>query len=94
MIPRKAKRDANEREIVAALEQCGATVYRLDVPCDLLIGFRGRTYLGEVKTKNGKLTKHQKEFAEVWRGQVPHIFRTPDDVVEWVNNPGKRTGLL
>jgi hypothetical protein len=43
------RRDANEGEIVEALEACGAYVHRQDLPCDLLVGFRGRWWLLEVK---------------------------------------------
>ena len=34
----KRARDANEPEIVEALEKHGATVWRLDTPVDLLVG--------------------------------------------------------
>jgi len=38
-------RDANEAEIVAALLKVGASVHRFHVPCDLIVGYRGKTYL-------------------------------------------------
>lgn len=43
------RRDANEPEIVEALRRCGAGVWRLDTPADLLVGFRGRFVTMEVK---------------------------------------------
>jgi hypothetical protein len=43
------RRDANEADIMQALELCGAYVVRLDTPCDLLVGFRSRWWLLEVK---------------------------------------------
>jgi hypothetical protein len=43
------RRDANEGEIVGALEQAGAYVHPLDEPCDLLVGFRSRWFMLEVK---------------------------------------------
>lgn len=52
---RAKRRDANEPEIVAALELAGASVTRLDgdgVP-DLLVGFQGRSKLLEVKLPLG-----------------------------------------
>lgn len=58
MIRRAAKRDESEGPIVQALEAVGATVQRLSaegVP-DLLVGWRGRMWLLEVKlplTKRG-----------------------------------------
>lgn len=43
------RRDANEKDVVAALERAGALVLHLDVPCDLLVGIRGSWRLVEVK---------------------------------------------
>lgn len=43
------RRDENESDIVEALGACGAYVLRQDVPCDLLVGFRGRWFQLEVK---------------------------------------------
>lgn len=55
------KRDANEPEIVAALEQAGVKVYRISgsgLP-DLLCEHRGRWLPLEVKSERGKLTTAQ-----------------------------------
>lgn len=68
------KRDANEPEIIAALETIpGCTVYPLDKPLDLLVGLGGKTFLLEVK--NGaqykswqRVTDDQAEFLEWWTG--------------------------
>ncbi len=43
------RRDANEPDIVAALEAVGAWVHRFDSPVDLLVDFRGAIALVEVK---------------------------------------------
>ena len=54
------RRDDNEREIVSTLRACGATVHRLDGAAglpDLLVGFRGVTYLLEVKAEHGRSGK-------------------------------------
>lgn len=67
---RSAKRDANEKPIVEALRRIGANVIRLHEPCDLLVGFRKRTLLLEVKTMDGSLTKPQAEFFAYWRGEA------------------------
>ena len=67
-----AKRDANEEAIVRALEAVGASVERLSakgVP-DLLVGFRGATYLLEVKMPAGRLSSDQVAWHAAWRGQV------------------------
>lgn len=73
-----AKRDANEGQIIAALEAMGCQVYRMDRPVDLLILHRGVLHLVEVKTKRGTLTKDQKLFAEWW---PIHILRSVDDAI-------------
>ena len=70
-------RDANEAEIVNALRCIGASVYRLDTPCDVLVGFRRCNYLIEIKLPPGpkggvshsKPTPDQLEFQSTWRGQ-------------------------
>lgn len=64
----KNKRDANEAEIVSRLRAHGLSVYPIDKPCDLIVGYRGRTYLVEVKSDKGRLTRTQQEFVASWRG--------------------------
>lgn len=76
---RAAKVDANQTEIVKALRQVGASVQSLaatgkGVP-DLLVGFRGKNLLLEVKdggkAKSArKLTPDQIEWHQGWRGHV------------------------
>ena len=41
--------DANESEIISVLQDRGAIVLVLDRPVDLVVGFRGRWVLAEVK---------------------------------------------
>lgn len=87
MIPRKAKRDAAEPEIVTALEQCGFSVERMDKPVDLLVGFRKRCWVVEVKSSDkgyGKdLNDNQKKFAARWRGPDIVILRSSQDAIDW-----------
>lgn len=64
-----AKRDANEPEIVKALQAKGISVYRLDKPLDLLLGYNKNNYLVEVKMPKKKLNAKQVEFTEGWKGQ-------------------------
>ena len=74
---RSAKVDANQVEIVKALRAAGCTVQSLaatgqGVP-DLLVGFRSRTYLLEVKdgakpASARKLTPDQVIWHQNWRG--------------------------
>lgn len=88
---RAARRDANERPIVEAFRACGASVLRMDQPCDLLVGVEnGRngpaTYLVEVKdpaSPYGRkgLNPNQQEFQETWRGSPIHVVETVDDAL-------------
>jgi hypothetical protein len=74
------KRDNNETSIIKALTGVGATVWQLDQPCDLLVGFRGVNTLMDVKDKGGTLTKDQVLFHEYWRGQIAIVWN-PDDAL-------------
>ena len=67
---RYAKRvDANQDQIVSALRAAGAYVWIIGLPVDLLVGFRGHTFLVEVKDGPKKrLTPLQAEFFESWAG--------------------------
>lgn len=78
-----ARRDANEPEIVKALEKIGCSVCRLDKPLDLLVGYRGRNWLIEVKTDVGKLTPDQEDFLPIWCGQLA-VVRTAEQAISVV----------
>ncbi|MCG3770463.1 MAG: hypothetical protein JW384_01613 [Nitrosomonadaceae bacterium] len=76
---RAAKIDANQTEIVTALRKIGATVQILSAVgqgCpDLLIGYKGKNYLVEVKDgskppSQRKLTPDQVVWHRDWKGQV------------------------
>ena len=56
--------DANQADIIEALEKIGCIVYDIDKPVDLLVQFRSLWILLEVKTKKGKLEDSQKRFFE------------------------------
>ena len=79
--------DANQPEIVQALRRVGASVHSLaGVGCgcpDLAVGYRGVTYLLEVKGCRGKLTPGQVEWHAEWRGQVA-IVRSIDEALETI----------
>lgn len=47
---------------------------------DLLVGWRGRTYLLEVKTGNAKLTAAEEQWRDTWPGHYA-VVRTPEDAV-------------
>lgn len=64
-----AKRDANEADIVKEFERHGMTVFRLDRPLDLLVGYNNRNYLVEIKMPKKKLNATQTKFTLDWKGQ-------------------------
>lgn len=74
-----AKPDANQTEIVEAYRAIGASVAVTSqlgngFP-DLVVGFRGRNWLIEIKDgtqppSKRRLTPAEKKFHEAWRGQV------------------------
>ncbi len=86
-----AKVDDNEKEIIRALESIGCTVYRLGTPVDLLVGYRARNFLIDVKNpdtdygKNDRGTPEQKRFFETWRGQARKAW-TADEAIRLVTD--------
>lgn len=63
----------------------GVTVYVVGQPLDLLVGYRKRTYLGDVKnpdTGHG-LTADQQKFVEAWTGDW-YLWETLDDVLRTI----------
>ncbi len=81
-----AKRvDSNQREIVEALRQIGASVEPIHmvgrgVP-DLLVGFRGQTFVLEVKARTGRLTADELDWHLRWRGQKA-VVRSADEALK------------
>ena len=71
---RAAKVDANQPAIVTALRKAGATVQQLkgvgDSCPDLLIGYRTRNFLLEIKQPGEQLRPGQRKWIDVWRGQA------------------------
>lgn len=76
---RAARTDRNQTEIIAALRKAGATVQPLHAVgqgCpDILVGFRGRNWLFEIKDgfkppSKRKLTTDQVEWHAGWKGRV------------------------
>ena len=77
-------RDANEKLIFDALRWAGMSVYRLDQPLDLLVGYGGITRLAEVKMPRNKrgdpepYTKTQVEFLDKWQGGFTLLVTVED----------------
>lgn len=84
-----AKVDNNQAEIVRALRQVGCSVlltFQLKNCFDILVGYRGRTFIMEIKDPNQppskrKLTEGEEEFRQKWRGSTYHIVETPDQAI-------------
>ena len=76
-----SRRDEAEKAIVAALRKAGALVMRLNSPCDLLVGYRRRFYLGEVKNPRVKLRADQREQQALRRAWSIPVWRTPEDAL-------------
>jgi hypothetical protein len=78
------RKDANQSEIVKALEQIGCDVWIMHQPCDLLCGFRNRNILLEVKRPKGsRVTLAQAKWNQSWRGQRATV-KTPQEAIDAV----------
>ena len=66
-----AKVNKNQKEIVLALRLAGAYVWVIGLPVDLLVGYKGHTFLVEVKDGPRKrLTALQEDFFKNWPGST------------------------
>ena len=76
-----ARRDGTESAIVRTLRRAGALVFALKGRgvADLLVYFRGRLFLLEIKTARGRLTAAQRDAVRV--GWPVRVCRTPDDAL-------------
>ena len=79
--------DANAEAIYRAMEQAGASVYR-GAPLDAIIGFRGDTFLIEVKTAKGRLRASQKAFLAAWRGHA-FVIRSVEEGLKVLGLTGR-----
>lgn len=84
---RRSKVDVNQQEIVKALRRVGASVDYLHtlgkgVP-DLLVGFRAKNYLMEIKDgmkseSRRKLTDDEQAWHLTWAGQIAIVYSVED----------------
>ncbi|CAB4173369.1 hypothetical protein UFOVP1024_19 [uncultured Caudovirales phage] len=66
---RAARIDANATQVVIALRAAGAYVWIIGLPVDLLVGYKGHTFLVEIKDGPKKrLTALQEAFFAKWDG--------------------------
>ena len=64
---RAARIDANQTQVIEALRAAGAYVWIIGLPVDLVVGYKNRTVLMEIKTGPKKpLTALQADFFESW----------------------------
>ncbi len=78
---RAARRDANEKPIIEAMEKCGAQVEQMSKPCDLAVSFAGRHYLIEVTNPENKYRKRDPKQVEILkRMRIPEI-RTAEEAL-------------
>ena len=83
---RQTNYDANHIEIVDKLRSIGAVVVDLaavgkGVP-DILVGWRGRTYLFEIKTTKGYVRATQEQFFRSWSGGRIAVIRSFDEALD------------
>lgn len=96
---RAAKIDRTQPEIVDALRSVGASVQSLasvgvGVP-DLLVGWRGETWLieckdGSLPPSGQELTPDQVAWHQAWRGRPVWVIRSADEVLAALAPAGRQ----
>ena len=86
---RVARRDANERRVIDALQACGAYVKQIndEGAFDLLVFYRGHTLLLEVKDGDKPpsaraLTPAEAKFHAEWPGQNLYIVNSEHEALD------------
>lgn len=83
---RAARTDSNQTQIVSQLRQLGAKVlhlHQLKNCCDILVGFKGKLALFELKVDNKKkLTDGESKFKEEWFGYPVFTATNIDDILD------------
>lgn len=75
-----------------ALRKAGAYVAFIDSPCDLIVGYQGRTVLMEIKDGNKppsarKLTDNEQKFHDEWPGGPLHIVTCIQEAIDTLSIP-------
>lgn len=81
---RAARSDTTQGPIVDALRKVGAKVRIIQLPCDLLVLYRGTVRLMDTKTgkgKRGRFTKTAIQVALEAEGWPVSFPRTPDEAL-------------
>jgi hypothetical protein len=94
-VRRAARVDGNQPEIVAALRKIGASVHDTSgvgkgFP-DLVVGYRGRNWLMELKDSSQppsrrRLTDDQVDFVAGWRGHWA-VVESAEEAIELLTRP-------
>jgi hypothetical protein len=80
-----ARVDANQDQIVSALRAAGAYVWIIGLPVDLLVGYKGHSFLMEIKTTSKKkLTKLQDDFFKDWTGGTVCRIDSPEAALRMI----------
>ena len=80
-----ARVDANQEQIVSALRAAGAYVWIIGLPVDLLVGYKGHTFLVEVKsTSKKRLTGLQADFFNNWSGSTLARIDCPEAALRMI----------
>ena len=80
-----ARVDANQEQIVSALRAAGAFVWIIGLPVDLLVGYKGHTFLVEIKsTSKKRLTSLQADFFENWGGSTLARIDCPEAALRMI----------
>lgn len=85
MLRTASRVDANQPAVVKALRAIGASIlytHQLKNCFDILVGYRGRTFLMEIKaSEKEQLTPGEAEFRRTWCGSPYHIVYSPDQAI-------------
>ena len=82
---RAARVDANQTAVVSALRAAGAYVWIIGLPVDLLVGYKGHTFLVEIKNGPKKrLTWLQADFFENWSGSTLDRIDGPEAALRMI----------
>ena len=80
-----ARVDANQTQIVSALRAAGAYVWIIGLPVDLLVGYRGHTFLVECKSGDKKrFTALQADFFKNWGGSTLCRVDSPEAALRMI----------
>jgi hypothetical protein len=100
MLRQASRVDGNQADIVRQLRGIGASILHCHVlknAFDLLVGYRGRTFLIEVKDpaqppSARKLTAGEARFRDEWKGSPYYVVHTFDEALAILTaRPGPAT---